>query len=134
VELLGENITNLEDKLTHILTIADSVEGYDNKRVATDQQHTLESADGRPSTDSVQSRVPLAALESPASKSAFTPTHIVATRLNLRPSASLNAKPVGVLPTGTKVQKIGENGDWYHVDTEVYGKGWCSARYLNPLP
>lgn len=133
VELLGASITSLEDNLTHILSAADSIKGYDYKHVATDQQHVLESADSRPSTDSVQSGVPLAALETPARKAAFTPTHIVATKLNLRPSASLNATPIGVLPTGTKVQKIGENGGWYHVNTETYGKGWCFSRYLNPL-
>jgi uncharacterized protein YgiM (DUF1202 family) len=133
VELLGGNITNLEDKLTRLVATAYSIKDFDKKIVVAEQQNVYESADTEPATDSMESGVALLARESPARTETFTPTHTVITELNLRSSASLNATPIGVLPSGTKVQKIGENGDWYYVDTGEYGKGWCFSHYLSPV-
>ena len=72
---------------------------------------------------------------SPPSKTgnSFIPTHKVTTRLNLRPSASLDSTPVATLGAGTKIEYIHENGGWYYVNTEQHGKGWCASRYLSPL-
>jgi hypothetical protein len=126
VELLDNSITSLEVKLTRLLLLVDSIRDIDKTQVP-------ERADTMPATDSVQP----AAVE-PESMAAnreagFTPTHIVVTKLNLRPSASLNTTPIGILSPGTRVEKISENGDWYYVNTEADGTGWCSSGYLSPL-
>ncbi|NOR39927.1 MAG: SH3 domain-containing protein [Gammaproteobacteria bacterium] len=63
----------------------------------------------------------------------FTPTHTVKARLNLRPSASLSTMPITVLKVGAQVEYISEIDDWYYVNTEFNGKGWCSSNYLSSL-
>ena len=63
----------------------------------------------------------------------FTPTHAVKARLNLRPSASLSSTPITVLKVGAQVEYISEIDDWYYVNTESIGKGWCSSNYLSSL-
>jgi len=64
---------------------------------------------------------------------AFVPTHTVKTRLNLRPSASLNTTPITVLKAGSEVEYIKEADGWYYVNTQLHGKGWCSPEYLSSL-
>ena len=63
----------------------------------------------------------------------FVPTHTVKTRLNLRPSRSLDEAPIALLEAGTKVRYIDEEDGWYYVDTELHGKGWCASEFLSPL-
>ncbi len=63
----------------------------------------------------------------------FTPTHTVKVNLNLRPSASLNTTPIVVLKAGSEVEYIKEADGWYYVNTQFYGKGWCSSEYLSSL-
>ena len=133
VELLDDNITNLEVKLTRLLILADSTKDIESKHVSADQQYVSEIADAMPAVDSMEPTAVGLAPKAAKREEAFTPTHTVTTKLNLRPSASLNTTPIGILSTGTKVDKIGENGDWFHVNTETHGKGWCSSEYLSPL-
>jgi hypothetical protein len=64
---------------------------------------------------------------------AFVPTHTVNTRLNLRPSTSLDEAPIALLEVGTMVKYIDEENGWYYVDTALHGKGWCASEYLSPL-
>ena len=63
----------------------------------------------------------------------FVPTHTVKTRLNLRPSTSLDEAPIALLDAGTKVRYIDEEDGWYYVDTALHGQGWCASEYLSPL-
>jgi hypothetical protein len=63
----------------------------------------------------------------------FAPTHTVKTRLNLRPSTSLDEAPIALLDAGTKVRYIDEEDGWYYVDTALHGQGWCASEYLSPL-
>lgn len=134
VQLLADNVSALENKLTHVLAIADAIENYPDKQATDERQHTLESPDTRPATETVDSASRPVAPEKAASKAVFTPTHSVASRLNLRAAASREARRLGILSTGARVQKIDEDRDWYYVDTEEYGKGWCFSEYLHPLP
>lgn len=133
VESLGDNITNLEIKLTPLLKSADSSKDIESKQVSADQQYVSEIADAIPAVDSMEPATAGLVPEAAEREEIFTPTHTATTNLNLRPSASLNTTPVGILSTGTKVEKIGETGDWFHVNTETHGKGWCSSEYLSPL-
>ncbi len=126
VELLDNSITSLEVKLTRLLLLVDSIKDIDNTQVS-------ERADSMPATDSMQPAAVEPESTSASRETGFTPTHTVVTKLNLRPSASLNTTPIGILSPGTRVEKISENGDWYYVNTEADGTGWCSSGYLSPL-
>ena len=64
---------------------------------------------------------------------AFVPTHTVRTKLNLRPSASLDTTPIAVLKVGSEVEYIREADGWYYVNTQFHGKGWCASEYLSSL-
>jgi len=69
----------------------------------------------------------------PEAVKAFVPTHTVRANLNLRPSPSLNTRPIAVLKAGSEVEYIKENDDWYYVNTQLHGEGWCSSKYLSSL-
>jgi len=69
----------------------------------------------------------------PEALKAFVPTHTVRANLNLRPSPSLNTTPIAVLKAGSEVEYIKEDDGWYYVNTQLYGKGWCSSKYLTSL-
>jgi glucose/arabinose dehydrogenase len=73
------------------------------------------------------------AVMKPEAIKAFVPTHTVKTNLNLRPSPSLNTAPIAVLKAGSEVEYIKEDDDWYYVNTQLHGKGWCSSKYLTSL-
>ena len=133
VELLDDNITNLEVKLTRLQLLADSIKDIENKQVSADQQYVSEIADAMPAVDSMEPTAAALAPKAAKWEEVFTPTHTVTINLNLRPSPSLNTTPIGILSTGTKVEKISENGPWFHVYTETQGKGRCSSDYLSPL-
>ena len=126
VELLDDNIARLEATLTRLLLLADSIKKVDNTPVS-------ERADPLSAIDSTEPAA-IELVPGAANKGeGFTPTHTVVTKLNLRPSASLNTTPLGILSPGTKVQKISENGDWFYVNTEAGETGWCSSDYLSSL-
>ncbi|MGB5427945.1 MAG: SH3 domain-containing protein [Gammaproteobacteria bacterium] len=126
VELLDNSITSLEVKLTRLLLLVDTIKDIDNTQVS-------ERTDTIPATNSMQPAAVEPESTAANREAGFTPTHIVVTKLNLRPSASLNTTPIGILSPGTSVEKISENGDWYYVNTEADGTGWCSSGYLSPL-
>ena len=133
VELLDDNITNLEVKLTRLQLLADSIKDIESKQVAAEQQYASEVTDAMPAVDSMGPIAAELAPETAKLVEVFSPTHKVTTTLNLRPSASINTTPIGFLTTGTKVEKISENGVWFQVNTEKKGQGWCSSEYLSPL-
>lgn len=49
--------------------------------------------------------------------------------VNLRSTASTNGDVITTLEKGTKVTKIGEEGDWYQVETSSGQKGYVSSTY-----
>jgi uncharacterized protein YgiM (DUF1202 family) len=133
VALLDDNITNIEGKLTRLQILTDSIKITENKQVSADQQYVSEIADAMSAVDSMEPAAAGLAPKAATREEVFTPTHTVTTKLNLRPSPSLNTTPIGILSAGTKVEKISENGNWFHVSTETQGQGWCSSDYLSPL-
>lgn len=92
-----------------------------------------EPADEKPASTLATSLIPEVTNSAATSDTAFVPTHIANTRLNLRTSTSLDDAPIGVLSTGTEVKYLDEENGWYYVDTELLGKGWCASEYLSPL-
>jgi hypothetical protein len=134
VKLLGDNISELELRLTGLLSITDSIKDIDSKQATAAQQYAPEAEDSVSAQDSTEPAVADLAPMTVETVELFTPTHTVTAKLNLRPSASLNSTPIALLPGGTEVEKISAYGDWYYVNTEAYGKGWCSSEYLAPLP
>jgi outer membrane murein-binding lipoprotein Lpp len=49
--------------------------------------------------------------------------------VNLRSAASTNGDVITTLSKGTKVTKIGEEGDWYEVETSSGQTGYVSSSY-----
>jgi len=131
LETLAENIHVLETQLARMLEKVDASTQQLNLQLTANQQKISELAKADVPTNAPESPVALSSVETSARAETFTPTHAVTTNLNLRASASLDAPLEGILSAGAKVQKIGESGDWFHVNTEEYGKGWCFARYLS---
>lgn len=145
VEQLGEEISGLESGLTRLLELAESAGNRERREAAvvTDVIAEPAQAVSVPAPDvtaaEVETEAETAAEDGTrepvmvAPDEGLSPTHSVSSRLNLRPSASLDTIPVAVLPVGTQVEKISETGDWYYVDAGVHGKGWCFSDYLAPL-
>lgn len=145
VEQLGEEIAGLESGLTRLLELAESAGNRERREAAvvTDVIAEPAQAVSVPAPDvtaaEVETEAETAAEDGTrepvmvAPDEGLSPTHSVSSRLNLRPSASLDTIPVAVLPVGTQVEKISETGDWYYVDAGVHGKGWCFSDYLAPL-
>lgn len=133
VETLDDNIKNIEVSITRLQILTDSVKDIANKHALADQQQTSEIADVMSAVDSMEPTAAGLAPKAAKKENVFTPTHTVTTKLNLRPSPSLKTTPIRILSTGTKVEKISENGNWFHVNTETQGQGWCSSVYLSPL-
>ena len=141
VEQLGEEISGLESGLTRLLELAESAGNRERREAAvvTDVIAEPAQAVSVPAPDVTAAEVETEAetgTREPVMVSpdeGLSPTHSVSSRLNLRPSASLDTIPVAVLPVGTQVEKISETGDWYYVDAGVHGKGWCFSDYLAPL-
>lgn len=141
VEQLGEEIAGLESGLTRLLELAESAGNRERREAAvvTDVIAEPAQAVSVPAPDVTAAEVETEAetgTREPVMVSpdeGLSPTHSVSSRLNLRPSASLDTIPVAVLPVGTQVEKISETGDWYYVDAGVHGKGWCFSDYLAPL-
>ncbi len=113
VELLTNTIANLDAKLMRVLVLTDDITDLENKLVTAGAKPVVPR---KPETERV-----------------FMPTHTVKDRLNLRPSASLSTTPITVLKVGVQVEYISETDDWYYVNTQSHGKGWCSSDYLSPL-
>lgn len=118
VELLAESVTRLEMKFNQYME-SDSSTQMD---IPEDQSDSNVELDTSSATDSQHE-----------AEIAFVPTHTVNTRLNLRPSTSLDEAPIALLEVGTMVKYIDEENGWYYVDTALHGKGWCASEYLSPL-
>ena len=133
MELLADTISRMDARLEHILVMADFMTNVNNKDV-----FALKKISPDPAVETAEfagdSSATTTADNAPYETSqAFVPTHTVNARINLRPSASLNTTPIAVLNIGTEVEYISERDGWYHVNTRLHGKGWCSSDYLSSL-
>lgn len=121
VETLTVSVSNMEAELTHFMERAGSLSNIEAQHVDSSAQQKSES---------VASTALHASTEA---NKAFTPSHVVNARVNLRPAASLNTTPITVLRVGTRVEYIRKSDGWYYVNTQSHGKGWCSSDYLSSL-
>jgi hypothetical protein len=132
LELLTQSINTLESRLNRLSDLSGSSTEAEVKPADTFQNHMAEAAGTGTTTGANELVASEDALSSNAGNP-FTPTHSVLTNLNLRPSASLDSTPIAILSVGSKVEYMHESGDWYFVNTEGHGKGWCASWYLAPL-
>jgi hypothetical protein len=133
MELLTESITKLEAKLTRVTVLSDSISTIEKNYAASSRQQLSGSADSVSTSDMNESDASGVVHTAPETEKAFVPTHRVNARVNLRPSASLNTTPITVLKIGTEVEYLRKADDWYYVNTQLHGKGWCSSDHLSPL-
>ena len=126
VELLTETISNLEPELVH------TNEFMEDNKIA-EKMNSTEQEPSEQARETLQPTTSESQDSAAASATAFIPTHVVKTRLNIRTSRSLDNVPIGILNTGTEVRYIDEVNGWYYVDTRQLGKGWCASEYLSPL-
>ena len=126
VELLTETISNLEPELVH------TNEFMEDNKIA-EKMNSTEQEPSEQARETLQPTTSESQDSAAASATAFIPTHVVKTRLNLRTSRSLDNVPIGILNTGTEIRYIDEVNGWYYVDTRQLGKGWCASEYLSPL-
>ena len=130
MESLTDTISRLETTLMRVMILTGSITNTESKH-ASSSQFIPESVDAKPTFDIKE---PNSSSEKPSeTKKEFVPTHTVKDRMNLRPSSSLNTIPIAVLEVGSEVEYISESDGWYYVNTQSYGKGWCSSDYLSPL-
>ena len=126
IELLAGSISSLEPEIVH------TNEFMEDNKIA----EKMDSTGQEPSEQARETLQPTTSESqdsAAASATAFIPTHVVKTRLNIRTSRSLDNVPIGILNTGTEVRYIDEVNGWYYVDTRQLGKGWCASEYLSPL-
>jgi hypothetical protein len=133
VESLTESVSNLEARVTQIMALTDSIGIIETKHAALSEKQIPEPPATKSNGNMNESNASRAVQSTTEEGKAFAPSHIVKTRVNLRPSASLNTKPIAVLNVGTEVEYISESDGWYYVNTQSHGKGWCSSDYLSPL-
>jgi len=133
MEMLTETISNMDAKFKRILVIADSKTDVENKNANTLQELSTDPAVKSSVFDEESSGKSRADNAEHETQQAFTPTHVVNARINLRPSMSLDTTPIAILDIGTKVEYISETDGWYYVNTRPHGKGWCSSDYLSSL-
>ena len=126
VELLTETISNLEPELVH------TNEFMEDNKIA-EKMNSTEQEPSEQARETLQPTTSESQDSAAASATAFIPTHVVKTRLNLRTSRSLDNVPIGILNTGTEIRYIDEVNGWYYVDTRQLGKGWCASKYLSTL-
>ena len=133
VRQLTNNVTDLEVKLLRVQVLANSTDAVEGNVASVVQQQQSIVSNSETILDQVTPPAAGVADTSTERTAVITPTHSVNAKLNLRPSASLDTAPIGLLPVGTKVEIISENGDWFYVNTQSLGKGWCYSSYLSPL-
>jgi hypothetical protein len=133
VELITESISNLESNLMRIIVLTDSNTDVEKVRTSSSKQYIPESVDAELALDMKKPDASKVLHMTPEAVKAFTPTHTVEARINLRPSSSLSTTPIAVLKVGSEVEYIRETDGWYYVNTSFHGKGWCSSEYLSPL-
>jgi hypothetical protein len=133
VELLTESISNMEARLTSNMVPNDTIFNTKEKHDSSSQLNIHESSKAGSVSDINESNASTAVQVATAAQKPFIPTHTVKARLNLRPSATLNSRPIATLKVGTEVQYISQSGGWDYVNTRLHGKGWCSSDYLSPV-
>jgi hypothetical protein len=133
MESLTDTVSRLEADLMRVMVLTDTITNTENKHASSSQQDIPESEDAKPTFDLTDPNASRVAHITPEIEKSFVPTHTVKDRINLRPSSSLNSKPIAVLKVGSEVEYISEADGWYYVNTQFHGKGWCSSGYLSPL-
>jgi hypothetical protein len=128
VELLAESVSRLEIRFDQFMESANTSGGGTEQSSSTHMDIPEDHSDNTVELDT--SGITNSQQEAEIT---FVPTHTVKTRLNLRPSTSLDEAPIALLDAGTKVRYIDEEDGWYYVDTESHGQGWCASEYLSPL-
>ena len=132
VRYLTDKVADLGVTLLRLQVLADSIDAIeDSPALVVHQQQSIVDT-SEPVFDQMEPTAAGVADTIAERPAVFTPTHTVNAKLNLRPSASLDTKPIGMLTVGARVEVIGEDGDWYHVNTQSIGKGWCYSSYLSP--
>jgi hypothetical protein len=134
IESLTESIHGLESRLKRVMELTDSISDIGMKHTPTSQQPIPDTADIVPASDKKMIYPSRASDPTNRAEQSFIPTHSVKAKLNLRPAMSLDTRPIAVLQAGTEVQYIHGDGNWFYVNTEKHGKGWCASEYLSPLP
>jgi ABC-type uncharacterized transport system fused permease/ATPase subunit len=133
VKLLTETVSSLEAKLMRVMELTVSISNIEEKH-ASFSQEDIHEADGAKSASDINESNALRAIQVTSEiKKPFLPTHTVKVRLNLRPTATLNSRPITTLKVGTEVQYISQSDGWDYVYTRLHGKGWCSSGNLSPL-
>ena len=130
IEALTGSINGLETRLIRVMELSESINEIELKYAATMPENSHASPGNKFPSSTTGSVV---AESTDEIEMSFVPTHTVNTRLNLRPSMSLDTTPITVLEAGTGVEYIKETDGWVYVNTELHGKGWCSSGYLSPL-
>ena len=133
VESLNNTIINLEVKLMHVLSLADSIADIESKRVTATQHYKSATNETESAFDTMEPTASGIVPTTHETTEAFIPTHTVNARLNLRPSVSLSTTPIAILKVGAQVEYRSEIDDWYYVNTKSSGKGWCASSYLSSL-
>ena len=134
MKLLTHYANNLEDKLTHFISLTESIIDKERRYVTASREKSYEFSSGGSVFETNHSIAANPVSGPPTIKKIFTATHIVTARLNLRRSASSEATTIAVMKTGSKVEYISQHGDWYYVNAPSYGEGWCSSDYLSLVP
>ena len=128
VELLADSVSRLEMRFDQFMESANT-SGSGTEQSSSTQMDIPEAH----SDNTVEPDTSGITNSQQETEITFVPTHTVQTRLNLRPSTSLDEAPIALLEAGTKVIYIDEEDGWYYVDTELHGKGWCASEFLSPL-
>ena len=131
--LVSKTISDMDAKFKRILVYADSMADVKSKDAYTLQDLSADPADEAAEFDEDNPDKPVVDNTEQATEQAFVPTHRVNARINLRPSTSLQTRPIAVLDVGTEVEYISETDGWYYVKTRSHGNGWCSSDYLSSL-
>jgi len=133
VESLNHTVGTLEAKLTRVMVITDAISSDNENHAGSSPQSLSESDEHDSESDSSRVSVSRDVRGAPETSEPFVATHTVKAKLNLRPTTSLDSKPIAVLKVGTEVQYIRESDGWDYVMTQFHGKGWCSSKYLSPV-
>jgi hypothetical protein len=133
VELLSGPVANLEAMLKRITLLTDGVTDNGKNTASSAKQDNPESENVKPAYNRGDPDASRLITMNPETQKTFIPTHTVNDWLNLRPSSSLNTKPIAVLKAGSDVEYIARKDNWYYVNTQMHGKGWCYSDYLTPL-
>jgi hypothetical protein len=133
VEALNHTVGTLEAKLTRVMEITDAISSDNENHAGSSPQDLSESDEHDSENNSSRVSVSRTVRGVPETREPFVATHMVKAKLNLRPTTSLDSKPIAVLKAGTEVQYIRESDGWDYVMTQSNVKGWCSSEYLSPV-